>query len=97
MLPNLLLIVIPETGWEQAPQQSNERSMLHTEKLGLLFHRRHAIVLCLKTFGFICSLIVNHSISDILLKDADRALTFNRAYPQGLAYIERDLAAVESP
>ena len=55
------------------------------------------MVLRLKTLDLIRSLIVYHGISDILLKDADCALTFDRAYPQGLVYIERSLAAVESP
>ena len=64
--------------------------MLNTEKLGLLFHHCLAMMLRLKTLGSIHSLIVYHGISDILLS----ALTFNQIYPQGHAYIERDLAAV---
>ena len=64
--------------------------MLHIEKLGILFHHCLAMVLRLKTTGSIRSLIVYHGISDILLS----ALTFNRIYPQGPGYIERDAAAV---
>ena len=55
--------------------------MLQTEKLGLLFNRCLAMVLCLKTLGSIHSLTVCHGISDILLKNADRAPTFDPAYP----------------
>ena len=97
MLPNPQLISIPEIRWEYAHQQSNGHGMLRTENLGLLFHRCLTMVLRLKTHGFIHSLMIYHGISDILLKDADRALTFNRVYPQGIAYIEREVAAVESP
>ena len=64
--------------------------MLHTEKLGILFQHCLAIALRLQILGSIRSLIVYHGISDILLS----ALTFNQIYPQGLAYIERDLATV---
>ena len=67
--------------------------MLHTEKLGLLIHHCLAIVQRLQTLCPIHSLIVYHGISDILLS----TLTFNRIYPQGPGYIQRDVAAVESP
>jgi hypothetical protein len=78
--------------------------MLQTEKLGLLLGIYSIVVLIwcsirlrLKTLGLIRSLIVYHGISDIPLKDADRALTYKRVYPQGPIYTERDVAAVESP